>query len=131
MNNAFGLDADYFNKLFARELNPEVVANQTPECLARVLARAALTACPGVLREEEFNWRPLHSVGQLQEGDKIRFVLDGKEQTRRVKEVINPGTDKEEVIYNKRRNFYFITRMALDGSSRVKGVMIRIRPNDK
>lgn len=54
MNNAFGLDADYFIRLFARELNPDVVRNQTPECLARVLARAARTACAEVLAEPEF-----------------------------------------------------------------------------
>src|SRR5690606_37222440 len=54
MDNAFGLDADYFIRLLARELNPEVVRNQTPSCLARVLARAARTACAEVLAEPEF-----------------------------------------------------------------------------
>ncbi|PKF72703.1 hypothetical protein CW360_03030 [Pseudomonas fluvialis] len=36
MENAYGLDADYFNRLFARELKPDIVRNQTPTCLARL-----------------------------------------------------------------------------------------------
>lgn len=54
MENTHGLDADYFIKLFARELKPDVIRNQTPHCLARVLARAARTACAQVLLEHEF-----------------------------------------------------------------------------
>ncbi len=54
MTNSYGLDADYFIRLFARELNPDVVRNQNPQDLARVLARAARTACEEVLAEPEF-----------------------------------------------------------------------------
>lgn len=55
MENAYGLDADYFIRLFARELNPDVVRNQTPTCLARVLLRAARTASEQVFAELEFS----------------------------------------------------------------------------
>lgn len=64
-DNLFGLDADYFIRLFARELNPDVVRNQTPDCLARVLARAARTACAEVLAEPEF--QPGKTVAQAEQ----------------------------------------------------------------
>lgn len=54
MNNAHGLDADYFIRLCAREFSPEVIRNQNPEELARAFARAARTACAEVLQEREF-----------------------------------------------------------------------------
>lgn len=54
MNNAYGLDADYFIRLFQRELNPDVVRNQNPDDLARVLLRAARTASEKVFSEPEF-----------------------------------------------------------------------------
>lgn len=54
MNNAHGLDADYFIRLCAREFSPDVIRNQNPQDLARAFARAARTACAKVLREGEF-----------------------------------------------------------------------------
>lgn len=54
MNNAYGLDADYFIRLFQRELSPDVIRNQKPDDLARVLLRAARTASEKVFREPEF-----------------------------------------------------------------------------
>lgn len=54
MNNQYGLDADYFIRLCAREFNPDVIRNQNPEDLARAFARAARTACAEVLAEAEF-----------------------------------------------------------------------------
>lgn len=128
MDNQYGLDADYFIKLCKREFSPSVILNQRPEDLARAFARAARTACAGVLREDEFNWEHLRSTGQIQAGDKLRFTISGETVSARVKEVLNPGTDAEEVIYNLKKNYFFITKMALDGSSTHKGVQVRIRP---
>lgn len=54
MPNEYGLDADYFIRLCAREFNPEVIRNQNPQDLARAFARAAHTACAEVLQEREF-----------------------------------------------------------------------------
>lgn len=54
MNNAHGLDADYFIRLCAREFNPDTIRSQCPEDIARAFARAARTACPEVLQEPEF-----------------------------------------------------------------------------
>lgn len=128
MNNAYGLDASYFINLFARELNPDVVRNQTPDCLARVLARAARTACAEVLAEEEFQFSHLHRPGQIKEGDEIRFTLAGKVIDATAVLVLNPGTDKEEVVYNRKKNHYFNTAMVVDGTSSHKRVLIRIKP---
>lgn len=52
--NCYGLDADYFIRLCAREFSPDVIRNQRPEDLARAFARAARTACADVLGEAEF-----------------------------------------------------------------------------
>lgn len=53
MPNEYGLDADYFIRLCAREFSPEI-RNQNPKDLARAFARAARTACAEVLLEPEF-----------------------------------------------------------------------------
>lgn len=128
MNNQYGLDASYFINLFARELRPDVVRNQTPDCLARVLARAARTACAEVLTEQEFQFNRLHRPGQIQEGDEIRFTLSGRVIDAVAVEVLHAGTPKEEVIYNRKKNHYFCTAMAVDGTSTHKQVLIRIKP---
>lgn len=130
MTNEHGLDADYFIKLCAREFNPEVIRHQTPADLARALARAARTACASVLREEEFEWAEVRAAGQVRAGDKLR-VYDARGEIKhfRVHQVLNPGDPRhEEIIVNRRRNFYFITSMLLDRTSWAKRALIRNRP---
>ena len=39
--------------------------------------------------------------------------------------VIAPGDPKEEIIYNRGKNLYFITSMAVDGTSSHKNVMVK------
>lgn len=129
--NTYGLDTDYFTRLCEREFSASSISNQTPEDLARAFARAARTACSHVLREEEFNWEPLRSVGQIKAGDKIRFSIDGELITRRAIEILHAGTDREEVLYQVKKNYYFNTCMAIKGSSRHKGVMVRIRAKEE
>jgi hypothetical protein len=67
-------------------------------------------------------WQPLTKAGQIQKGDKLRFTCGDKafEETARL--ILEPDTDKEEVVYNIRQNFYFITSMAIKGTSSHKGV---------
>lgn len=132
MNNEHGLDADFFIKLCAREFNPDVLRRQTPADLARALARAARTACASVLREEEFEWTEVRAAGQVRAGDKLRiYDAQGEIKHFRVHEVLNPGDPKlEEIIVNRRRNFYFITRMLLDRTSWAKRALIRNRPDE-
>lgn len=126
-NNQYGLDTSYFTNLCAREFSPQAIANQRPDDLARAFARAARTACAHVLREDEFNWEPLRAAGQIRVGDKIRFELSGDTVTRRVKKIFAPGTEREEIIYSEKKNFYLITSMALAGKSSQKNVRIRLR----
>lgn len=70
-------------------------------------------------------WTPLTAPGQIAEGDRVRFELSGKPIEARAALVLEPGTDQEEVIYNRKRNHYFVTSMAVDGSSSHKGVMFQ------
>lgn len=64
---------------------------------------------------------PIIDYGQLKKGDKIN-LLDGagRVHTADVKEVICPGTDREEIIICKKKNLYFITDNYLRGTSWVK-----------
>lgn len=70
-------------------------------------------------------WTALTAVGQVQPGDYLSFTIGGKPLCVKAKEVLNAGTEREEIIYRRRRNQYFITVMAVDGTSTHKGVMVR------
>lgn len=78
---------------------------------------------------DEF-WRPLVMAGQVREGDRLRFTIGDKAFTERAKSILNPGTEAEEVIYDKGKNFYFITSMVLSGSSQHKNVEVAIKNPD-
>ena len=71
-----------------------------------------------------FVWVPLSRAGQVAVGDYISFTFSGRPVCARVSEVIAPGTDLEEVVYNRSRNHYFITSMALDGTGNHKSVSV-------
>jgi len=64
----------------------------------------------------------LSSFGQVQEEDVIICHFNGERQIYIAEEVLNPGTEQEEIIVNKEENKYFITSMALDGTSWAKDV---------
>jgi hypothetical protein len=65
----------------------------------------------------------INNYGQLEEGDLIIIEFkNGKVLSKKVNEVINKNTEKEEVIYNIKKNYYFITSMLLDGTSFVENV---------
>ena len=64
----------------------------------------------------------LTAPGQIERGCKIHCTFSGKPQTYRAKVILNAGTDKEEVLINIKKNLYFITSMAIDGSSWAKDV---------
>lgn len=66
--------------------------------------------------------KQLTAPGQIKPGDIIHCEFKGKPQRYRVKEVLYPGTYKEEILINKKKNLYFITSMAVDGSSWAKKV---------
>ena len=64
----------------------------------------------------------LTNSGQIQPGDTIHCEFKGKSQKYRAKEVLNAGTDQEEILLNKKKNLYFITSMAVEGTSWAKNV---------
>jgi hypothetical protein len=76
-------------------------------------------------------WTPLNSAGQIQAGDFIRFNIGEAEFVERAAEILNSGSADEEVVYNKKRNYYFITSMALDGSSNHKNIQVLSNKLDK
>ena len=61
--------------------------------------------------------------GQLTIGDTIQIVgkSDRDSQTVTVKDVITEA-GREEVVICKRRNYYFITKMVIDGTSWAKSI---------
>lgn len=68
-------------------------------------------------------WR-LTGFGQIKAGDVISLVMAGRRICTSAKEVLNAGTRKEEIVYNRKKNHYFITSMVLDGTSNHKDVFI-------
>jgi len=60
--------------------------------------------------------------GQLKIGDSMLIVDQEKIIKCKVKEVLNYGTDKEEIVFNKRANKYFIVSMYLKNKSWAKQV---------
>lgn len=64
----------------------------------------------------------LTCAGEIKPGDVIHCEFKGRAKKYRVKEVLNAGTDLEEILINKKKNLYFITSMAVDGTSWAKNV---------
>ncbi|MGU0910114.1 hypothetical protein ACSETI_23355 [Pseudomonas aeruginosa] len=102
----------------ANELKSEV--EQLEEDLESLRARVVVVQ----------DWQPLTAVGQVEIGDLLRFTVGGKEIEVPALLVIAPGDPKEEIIYNRGKNHYFITSMAVDGTSSHKNVMVK-RPSGK
>lgn len=70
-------------------------------------------------------WRPLANQGQIQPGDYLSFTVGGRALCVKAQQVLFAGTDREEVVYNRRQNHYFITAMAMEGTSSHKAVLVR------
>lgn len=69
-------------------------------------------------------WVPLNRAGQIKAGDWFHCMMAGRFICAKAKQVLNPGTANEEIVYNRKKNHYFITRMVLDGTSNHKDVMV-------
>jgi hypothetical protein len=74
--------------------------------------------------KETNSWNPIIKPGQVKVGDKLKFKIGDKEYRETAKQILNQGTDKEEVIYNIQKNFYFITSMIISGFSNHKFVEV-------
>lgn len=69
-------------------------------------------------------WQPLAAPGQIQVGDWVSATVAGSFICARAQLVIEPGTAREEIVYNRKKNHYFVTSMAVDGTSSHKGVLV-------
>ncbi|MNJ72929.1 hypothetical protein D3C77_696480 [compost metagenome] len=89
------------------------------------VARAALSASaepsPPV---ERGPWQPIAAPGQIQEGDWLSFSVAGSFICAQARLIISPGTAREEIIYNRQKNHYFVTSMAIDDTSTHRGVLV-------
>ena len=64
----------------------------------------------------------LTEAGQIKNGATIVLANDGAGEAYESIEVLNAGTDHEEILLEAKGNLYFITSMAIDGSSWAKDV---------
>ena len=64
----------------------------------------------------------LTGFGQIHKGATVILACDGEGQAHTVVKVLSPNTDKEEILLEEEGNLYFITAMAIDGSSWAKDV---------
>ncbi|MBA6133252.1 hypothetical protein [Pseudomonas juntendi] len=69
-------------------------------------------------------WLPLTAPGQIQVGDWLSFTVAGSFICAKARLIIAPGTANEEIVYNLKKNHYFCTDMAIDGTSNHKGVLV-------
>jgi hypothetical protein len=106
-----------------RELEQAKSAFEGSEA-ARKDAEQARAAAPVVEVPRSREWQPVTGPGQVRKGDMLRFKIGDKRYDERAKQILHPGTDKEEVIYDKGRNFYFITAMVMSGFSNHKCVEV-------
>jgi len=67
-------------------------------------------------------WKRITAPGQVKVGDSLRLTIGDEKFSERVKQIINPGYPDEELIYNKRRNFYVITSNAITNFGSSKNV---------
>jgi hypothetical protein len=91
-------------------------------CARALAAQQAPTGTP-----KEPTWELVTHAGQVQVGDKLRFMLCDEVHNVTAKLILHAGTDKEEIIYNKARNYYLITSMTIAGKGSQKNVEVLIK----
>lgn len=64
----------------------------------------------------------LTKSGQIENGATVVLANNRSAEVHDVAEVLMPGTDREEILLDVESNLYFITSMAIDGSSWAKDV---------
>ena len=74
-------------------------------------------------------WMRITAPGQVKVGTKLRFNIGDKNYAETAKQILDPGTAKEEIIYNKRKNYYLITSMAINGTGSAKNVEYLATPH--
>jgi len=71
---------------------------------------------------ETKTWQRITKPGQVKVGDELRFTIGDQKLSKKAKLIIAAGTDREEIIYNKSRNYYLITSMAINNEGSQKNV---------
>ena len=59
----------------------------------------------------------LKAAGQIKNGATIVLANEGAGESYENIEVLNAGTDREEILLERKGNLYFITSMAIKGTS--------------
>lgn len=77
-----------------------------------------------VNKAEVMDWEKLERVGQIKAGYWMSFIVGGKRVCAKAKEIIYPSLPHEEILYNRKKNHYMITKMVLDGTSSHKNVYV-------
>lgn len=67
--------------------------------------------------QKKFKWSALTGAGQVEPGDWLEFQVGDSTISCAAVEILFAGTEKEEIVYNRKRNHYFITSMAVGGTS--------------
>lgn len=67
-------------------------------------------------------WKRITAPGQVKVGDKLRFNIGDDKFSETVKQILHPGTAREELIYNKHKNYYVITSNAITNFGSSKNV---------
>jgi hypothetical protein len=124
IGQAFRLEDETFTKCceLLNRVNPP--RNSSPDYEVLRAENERLKADLDNLKKPLQSWVPVVKSGQLKVGDKLKFKIGDKEYRETAKQILNHGTDKEEVIYNMRNNFYFITAMIISGFSNHKFVEV-------
>jgi hypothetical protein len=67
-------------------------------------------------------WQRITKPGQVNVGTKLRFTIGDDRYSATARLILDAGTDREEIIYNKRQNYYLITSMAIENKGSQKNV---------
>lgn len=84
-------------------------------------ARLILDAATQVVAGQPMRqWQSMTDYGQVKVGDFISFFIGDDHFDERVKFILNAGSDREELIYNKEKNYYVISKNVLTNFGNVK-----------
>jgi len=73
-------------------------------------------------------WQPITGAGQVKAGDALQFTIGDDRYSEVAKEILHAGTSVEEILYNKKRNYYLITSMAMENKGSQKNVRFKPAP---
>ena len=66
----------------------------------------------------------LEHSGQIKQGDKLKVTYEGDRISYIAEEILNAGSNEEEILLHVDSNLYFITSMAINGTSWAENVEI-------